>query len=135
MNALKQLPWRSLFLAALLAVLIVKSLDFAISQAIAIVGPDAAIFKLLVTPAGGLLLFGCGGLAVGGLGVLCLERIGNLRFINANILWSLILCLLIVLWLASKIPVAGLGLADLSQVHFIGVLIGVFWQGRIYWRY
>jgi hypothetical protein len=134
MNALKQLPWRSLFLAAILAVIIVKAFDFSIAQGLSALSPDATILKLLVTPAGGLLLFGCGGLAIGGLGVLCLERFGNVRFIHANTLWALTLSLLVTLWLISRLPVDGLGFATFSETHLFGVIIGVFWRGQDYWR-
>jgi hypothetical protein len=134
MNAFKQLPWGSLFLAAILAVTIVKAIDYVAIQSILLLKTDAALYRLLATPAGGLVLFGCGGLAIGGLGVLCLERVGRLRIIQNNILWALVLCLLISLWLLSKLPVDGLGLVAFSQIHMLGVLLGVFWQGRAYWR-
>jgi hypothetical protein len=133
-NALKQLPWRSLFLAAFLAVIIVKAFDFAVVQGLDALNSNATILNLLVTPAGSLLLFGCGGLAIGGVGVLCLERFGNLRFINANILWTLILCLLIALWLLSKFDLPSIGFAQFSETHLIGIIIGVFWKGQNYWR-
>jgi hypothetical protein len=134
MNVFKQLPWRSLCLAATLAVIIVKAFDYLIAQGLSTLSSDATLLKLLVTPAGGLLLFGCGGLAIGGFGVLCLERFGNVRFINANTLWALILCLLLALWLISQFPVDGLGFVTFSETHLFGVIIGVFWRGQDYWR-
>lgn len=134
MNAFKQLPWRSLFLAAALAVIIVQAFDYAAATAFAILSPEAGIQKLLVTPTGGLLLFGGGGLAMGCLGVLCLERVGEVRTIYPNVLWALVLCLLISLWLLSQLPINGLGLVAPSQAHMIGIILGVFWQGRVYWR-
>jgi hypothetical protein len=133
-NAFKQLPWRSLFLAAILAVIIVKAFDYVVAQSLSILSPDATILKLLVTPAGGLLLFGCGGLAIGGFGVLCLERFGNVRLIHSNTLWALILCLLVSLWFLSQLPVGGLGFVAFSEAHLVGVIIGVFWRGQDYWR-
>jgi hypothetical protein len=135
-NTLKQLPWRSLFWAALLSVIIVKAFDFVVALGLTALPRDTTILKLLITPAGGLLLFGGGGLAIGGLGVLCLERFGNVRLINANILWALILCLLITLWLLSFLNVAGIGFAQqFSETHLIGIVIGVFWKGQNYWRW
>jgi hypothetical protein len=134
-NALKQLPWRSLFLAALLAVVIVKAFDYVVVKGLLTFDSNATISNLLVTGPGVLLLFGGGGLAIGGLGVLCLERFGNVRFINANVLWALILCLLIMLWLLSQLDVAGIGFAQqFSETHLIGIVIGVFWKGQSYWR-
>ncbi len=135
MDALKQLPWRSLFLAALLSVIIVKAFDFLIALGLVALSRDTSILKLLATPAGGLLLFGGGGLAIGALGVLCLERFGNVRFISVNLLWALILCLLITLWLLSFLKVSGIGFAQqFSETHLIGIVIGVFWKGQKYWR-
>jgi hypothetical protein len=134
-NVLKQLPWRSLFLAAILSVIIVKAFDYLAVKGLSGLDSDATISNLLVTRPGLLLLFGCGGLAIGGLGVLCLERFGNIRFINANILWALILCLLVTLWLLSQLDVAGIGFAQqFSETHLIGIIIGVFWKGQNYWR-
>ncbi len=132
MNAFRQLPWRSLLLAAILSVTVVKAVDYLIARGLEL-GSNTALLKLLVTPAGSLLLFGCGGLAIGGLGVLCLERVGSAR-IQSNVLWAFVLCLLLCLWLLAQLPVAGLGLVIFSQVHMIGIVIGVFWQGRSYWR-
>jgi hypothetical protein len=134
-NALKQLPWRSLFLAALLAVIIVKALDYIAVKGLSTLNSDSTILNLLVTRPGELLLFGCGGLAIGALGVLCLERFGNVRLINANVLWALILCLLITLWLLSQLDVAGIGFAQqFSETHLIGIIVGAFWKGQNYWR-
>jgi hypothetical protein len=134
MNALKQLPWQSLFLAAFLSVIIVKALDFIATKGLSILNLHKAILSLLTTIPGGILIFGCGGLAIGGLGVLCLERFGKVRFINANILWALILCLLIALWLLSKFDLEETGFAQFSEAHLMGIVIGVFWKGQNYWR-
>jgi hypothetical protein len=137
-DAIKQLPWRSLFLAAVLAVIIAKALDFVAAKGLSTLNLYSAILNLLATPTGGLLIFGCGGLAIGALGVLCLERLGKVRFINANILWALILCLLIMLWLLSRLlsqfNLAGIGFAQFSEAHLMGIVIGVFWKGQNYWR-
>ena len=134
MNAFKQLPWRSLLLAAILSVTIVKAVDYIVIKGLELLGSSAVLLKLLVTPAGSLLLFGCGGLAIGGLGVLCLERVGSPYRIQVNALWAFVLCLILSLWLLAQLPVEGLGLVIFSQVHMIGVVVGVFWQGRAYWR-
>jgi hypothetical protein len=134
-NAFKQLPWRSLFLAALLAVIIVKAFDYLATKGLSAFDAHGAIRNLLITGSGELLLLGGGGLAIGGLGVLCLERFENVRFISANVLWALILCLVIALWLLSKLDVPGIGFAQqFSETHLIGIVIGVFWKGQKYWR-
>jgi hypothetical protein len=134
-NAFKQLPWQSLFLAALLAVIIVKAFDYLATKGLSAFDAHGTIRNLLITGSGELLLLGCGGLAIGGLGVLCLERFGNVRFISVNLLWALILCLMITFWLLSKLDVPGIGIAQqFSETHLIGIVIGVFWKGQRYWR-
>ncbi len=132
MNALKQLPWRSLFLAAILAVVVVKALDFILSFLLRSSG-SVSLFELLVTPTGAIFLFFGGGLAVGGLGVLFLEQLKMVVRIYPAILWALVPCLGLSMWLATFLPLGGLGLSDVTQIHLMGMVVGVFGRGRPYW--
>jgi hypothetical protein len=132
-NSLKYLPWRSLFLAAILAVITMKAIDFLVSKSFDYT-ESSSFAELLSTKIGNLLFLFCGGLAVGGFGVLYLERMGRVGPIYSSTLWALVLCLLISLWLSTYIPVEGRGLVDISELHVMSTILGVFWRGRPYWR-
>lgn len=133
MNSLKYLPWRSLFLAAILAVITMKAIDFLVSKSFDYT-ESSSFAELLSTKIGNLLFVFCGGLAIGGFGVLYLERMGRVGPIYPSTLWALFLCLLISLWLSTYIPVEGRGLVDISELHVMSTILGVFWRGRPYWR-
>jgi hypothetical protein len=132
-NALKYLPWRSLTLAALLSVIVVKATDLWIGQLLGQLGSTSLLLmKFLLTPTGSTLLFLCGGLAIGSLGVACLEKFEARRAINSSSLWALVLCILISLWLVVQLNVKGLSLGEVNYTHTMGVVVGVFWKGRYY---
>jgi hypothetical protein len=132
-NSLKYLPWRSLFWVAILAVITMKAIDFVLWKSFGY-AESSGFVELLSTKTGNLLFLFCEGLAVGGFGVLYLERVGRVGPIYTSTLWALVLCLFLCLWLGTYIPIAGLGLVDISQLHVMSMLLGVFWRGRPYWR-
>jgi hypothetical protein len=132
-NSLKYLPWRSLFLVAILAVITMKAIDFLVWKSFDYT-ESSGFAELLSTKIGNLLFLFCEGLAVGGFGVLYLERIGRVGPIYTSTLWTLILCLFLSLWLSTYLPMKGLGLVDISEVHVMSLILGVFWRGRPYWR-
>lgn len=90
----------------------------------------------LLSPPLGLIVTLAIGVGVGALGLYLLEIVyANLR-IDTGILWALILCLIVaialkVTVLAEALP---LTLVGLSQTQMIGVVLGVFWKGKRYWR-
>jgi hypothetical protein len=131
-NSLKYLPWRSLCWVAILAVITLKVVDFVLGQSL--LYPGSAFLNLLITPAGSMLLLLCEGLALGACGVLYLERWGRTGPIYASVLWALAFCLLISLWLASYLPISGLGLEKISEYQVMSLIVGVFLRGRSYWR-
>lgn len=133
MNSLKYLPWRSPFLVAILAVLTMKAIDFILWKSFDYAA-SSGFAELLSTKIGNLLFLFCEGLAVGGFGVLYLERIGRVGPIYTSTLWTLVLCLFLSLWLGTYLPMKGLGLVDISEVHVMSLILGVFWRGRPYWR-
>jgi hypothetical protein len=132
-NSLKYLPWRSPFLVAILAVLTMKAIDFILWKSFDYAA-SSGFAELLSTKIGNLLFLFCEGLAVGGFGVLYLERIGRVGPIYTSTLWTLVLCLFLSLWLGTYLPMKGLGLVDISEVHVMSLILGVFWRGRPYWR-
>jgi hypothetical protein len=132
-KSLKNLPWSSLCLAAVLAVITIKAIDFILGQSVARSENASAFMNLFVTPAGSILLLLCGGLAMGILGVLYLEQFSRMSPIYGSVLWALAFCLLIGSWLASFLPTSGLGLAQISRFQIMSMMVGVFWKGRAYW--
>ncbi len=128
---LKQLPWRSLFLVAVLTSIVVTLLELAIGFSAQIPGVQSILRTLLVGPLGFftalLIAFGVGVLAV-----YILERMER-TVINTNSLWGLLLCLAIVFLLRSFLPIP-VGLFQLSSLSFVSMTVGLFWKSRPYWR-
>ncbi|NEP28299.1 MAG: peptide chain release factor 1, partial [Moorea sp. SIO3I6] len=73
-------------------------------------------------------------IGVGVLGVYICERWQSQVFLKTSSLWALVLCLMVGLLLKSQLPIP-FGLVGFSMNAVIGVILGVFWKGRPYWRY
>ncbi len=71
--------------------------------------------------------------AIGALAVLIYERWQVMIRLNGNILWALVGCLILTLFIRSALPLKVL-VCELSQVSAIAVLLGVFWKGRPFWN-
>ncbi|HAN73397.1 MAG TPA: peptide chain release factor 1 [Planktothrix sp. UBA8407] len=130
---LKNLPWLSLVQSAALTYLIV-----AIAEVLTLWGiTQFPAFKQIMVilfspPLGMLILFGVG-VGVGALSIYLNEIQPSKVFLNVPCLWALFLCLLVILFLYKSIfpPVI---LLSTSQITTMGILIGLFWKGRPYWR-
>lgn len=131
---LKLLPWRSLVQVSILTLLIAMAIDFLL-----ILGfiQSAIIRDLLATallsPPWSTLAVAAAGIGIGALAVYLLERLYGQVLINTSILWALIFCLIIGLGLQSLLPLESV-LTGLNQTQVVGILVGVFWKGRRYWR-
>jgi hypothetical protein len=79
-----------------------------------------------------LITFGTA-IGVGVIAVYILERFYKQVIINSAILWALVLCLALLFLLKSLIPLTPI-LIRLDQTQLIGIILGVFWKGRPYWR-
>ena len=132
LERLKQLPWLSLFLDALLTVLCVSILEIVLLLVATSVPIVTQIVTVLLSPPLGILTEIAIGLGVGALAVVLLERFFPRIRIDSGSLWALLLCL--ILAIAVKTQLA-LQLVNLSQTVMMGMLVGVFWYGRRYWRY
>lgn len=132
---LKTLPWIPLLQNALLTVLLATVLDIALLfllEALRDVWPEGSRQVL----GGGtvsllLLLLTAGG--IGALGVILLERIFRQVLIDAATLWALVGCLALVLFVKRFFPVPTL-FVGFSQPQLIGLIFGLFAQGRGHWR-
>lgn len=130
----KQQPWLPLFKVSGLTVLAALLMEGLI--AIGLVYSEAfrnTILFLLSGPLAIILpLFAA--IGVGALGVYLCERYFQEVYLNTSRLWALILCLIIGIGVKSLIPLQPL-LVPFSYPTLIGIIVGVFWKGRPYWRW
>jgi CBS domain containing-hemolysin-like protein len=104
LRSLKFLPWLELLQIAALTTLIAKVVDLVVAYGFINSQALSRLFDLFL-------------------------RLS----INANILWALVACFFLTLWLAGLVPPSLF--VNLSETSFIAVLLGIFWQGRCYWRW
>lgn len=127
---LKTLPWLVLLQAAALTVVVASLLDLLLAIALLNL-PQPPTFLNGIS---GLLLVL---LAAGGIGVLAvtvMETIFARVLLNQGVLWALLVCMALFLWLRQWVPVPAV-LVGLSYYQFVGMMVGLFSKGRRYWRY
>ncbi len=134
LRRLKFLPWIPLLQISLISVLIVIALDVLLTRTVTAVPVILNLLsKLLLSPIGILI-----GLAIpvgiGALSVAILERWFQQVIITNATLWALVPCVALWLFLKSLVPFPTALVPDISIVSLVGVVLGVFWKGRPYWR-
>lgn len=132
LDRLKRLPWGLLLLVAVLAVAIATVLDLLLLWALQS-ATIASALSLVLEGLLGLLMPFLVSLGLGVLGVYFLEHWRTPVIINQSILWALVPCLLLVLFVKSLL-VPPAFLLELSRTALVGIVVGVFWKGRPYWR-
>lgn len=134
MRSWQVLPWRSLLQVAILTNLTVIPLelilDFGYKHSPAI----SQTITFLYTPPLGLITPIIIAIGLGALAVYFLEQFYQHVRINTSTLWALIPCLIIIILLKLFLPLPSV-LADFRETQLIGIVVGVFWKGRYYWRY
>jgi predicted anti-sigma-YlaC factor YlaD len=128
---LKLLPWRSLFQAAIITILIGLVLEFLTILATDKLLGVSVLVGWLFSPGIASLTLLAASIGIGALAVYILEQT-NCPSINTGTLWGLVLCLSVFLLLLHILPLSSL--LQLSYVTLVGVVLGVFWKGRPYWR-
>jgi hypothetical protein len=135
-NRLGQIPWSPTMQVALLTMAIVLAVEYLLFLALPLV-PESLLKSIASSPKLFVrLLFLVtllGNVAAGALAVVIYERWKSHIRLNANILWALIGCLVVALFVRSIVPVMPI-FSALSEGTAIQMLIGVFWQGRAHWR-
>lgn len=131
---LKTLPWAILFQNALLTVFIATLLDIALFGFTVLLSNQFQQGSLI--PGGGVgvtlvVLVAAGG--IGALSVILMERLFRRVILDTATLWALVACLGIVLFGKSFLPVPTF-LVSISRLQLIGIILGLFAQGRPYWR-
>ncbi|MBD2020687.1 peptide chain release factor 1 [Leptolyngbya sp. FACHB-36] len=132
LSRLKYLPWRSLFLAGGLSVLLLAvPIDVLLSLVVQLRDSATAqlVMTLLTSPLGIIITFAIP-VGLGALAVLLLERLDR-SSISTGSLWGLVLCLLIARLLETALFY---GAIQISELELVGIVLGVFWKGRPYWR-
>lgn len=132
---LKSLPWAVLFQVALIATIALAIVDGLLGWGLVQVGDTAQVRSLLASPILGILLSAAAAYGVGALAVYGLERWFPQVILNTASLWALVFCLLVVLFIKLVLPIPSLLLSGLGGVEMAGVVLGVFQQGRRYWRW
>lgn len=133
---LKTLPWITLLQNALLTVLVATLLDIAllaILTALLNSSPQAGGLALLGGGVGFMLLLLVAASGVGALSVILMERVFPQVLPDAATLWALVGCLALVLFLHNVLPIPAI-LVGFSRFQMVGLMMGLFAQGRPYWR-
>ncbi|URR36580.1 hypothetical protein NBE99_05445 [Thermosynechococcus sp. HN-54] len=134
----KALPWRSLVPTGVLVALMAALFDTGIYYIASTVAAVREVLIILLQPPLALLIRLGLSMGLGMVAVLSLEAWFNPAPIYSGTLWALFLCVLVASGVLSFFS-AALGLRavffPLTDVFLIGSAIGIFWQGRRYWRY
>lgn len=134
----KALPWRSLVPTGLLIALMAALFDTGLYYiAATMTAVREALMILLQSPLVLLIRLGLS-IGLGMVAVICLEVWFNPAPIYSATLWALFACVLMGSIFFSFFG-GTLGLRPLffplTDVFLIGTAVGIFWQGRRYWRY
>ena len=137
LRRLKFLPWRSLFLLSAVVTLIVIFLDLLFTLGYNLSPAIESVLTLLYAPPLGVLVRFAVAVGVGALAVELLERLFQNVVVSIAVLWALVFCLALCLVLRALLPIPPDVLVNLynNEVQLLGIVIGVFWKGRPYWRY
>jgi hypothetical protein len=134
MRRLQYLPWRSLFLTAAVTLFCATVLSYALAFS-SMNSPIAS--QILATLYGSpwrTLTDLAVSAGVGTVSVYFLETLFPQTSINQNVLWTLILCLMVLLIIKSFLPLPD-GLISANEISLIGIILGVFLVGgKRYWR-
>ncbi|PSO64602.1 MAG: peptide chain release factor 1 [Cyanobacteria bacterium QH_2_48_84] len=129
----KSQPWKPLSQVAGLTTLLVILIEGVLSWILTQSDPLPRSLSPLLSPPLGIIVTVAAAVGVGILGVYLCERWQSQAMLNTASLWALILCLIVGLVLKSLLPLPAI-LVRLSFNMVVGVVVGVFWKGRPYWR-
>ncbi|MEO1126859.1 MAG: peptide chain release factor 1 [Cyanobacteria bacterium J06639_16] len=137
LQRLKYLPWLLLLQVAALTTAIAGATDILLTvgllqlEQIGVISTgvfQSPLIGLILS----LLMFGVA-MGVGALGVLLMQRFFTQIYINTGVLWALVPCLGLTLFLFAQMRLPQL-LVGISYPQLLGIVLGVFLCGRRYWR-
>ncbi len=132
LHRLRFLPWKFLVQDALLTTLLVAAIEIVLIWGaihLPVINQTIGLFLSVF----GLIATALVGLGAGALAVYLLERVFPQVIINSGVLWALVLCLGVSLYLRGLIPLLPVAF-PLDQPEFLGLVLGIFWKGRPYWK-
>ncbi len=131
---LKRLPWRWLLQNAAIATLLLIAIELLLKFGLDVDSSNTVerVLSILYAPPFDLIIPIITAIGMGAFSVYLCER-QQPFLLNSSTLWALVFCLLLGLFVKSLLPVLPF-LTSLSYYAFIGILVGVFWKGRPYWR-
>lgn len=133
LRRLKQLPWIPLFLIALLTIFWASVLELALLLGAASITLINDALVMLFTPPLGIIVSFAIAVGVGALAVVFLEIVYPHLIVSAGVLWTLVLCLFLVMVVRSALP-PQTQLLQPSYAMLIGNMLGIFMKGKPYWR-
>lgn len=134
LQRLKYLPWLQLSLTAFATTLITFVFETILGIGVEYSPPVRNVLTVLLAPPLGAFTIFAIALGIGALAVYWLERVYPQIVINTAVLWALVLCVILAFFLKSLLPLP-VNLITPSQFVLVGILVGVFWRGRRYWRW
>ncbi|MGE5657087.1 MAG: peptide chain release factor 1 [Actinomycetota bacterium] len=133
LRPIKTLPWRELLLIAGLTNLSAIALELFLGWGFTQSRAVRDILTLLYRHPFGELIPVLAAVGMGALAVYLFEQRRQQFLLNRASLWALAFCLLLGLLLKSVLPILPF-LVSLSRSALVGIVVGVFWKGRPYWR-
>lgn len=127
---LKLLPWPILLQVSVITAFIVLILEMLLAWGFTHSSVIRDTLTMLYSPPIGIFWPIAVSVGIGALGVYLCERWFTQVLLNASSLWALVACLLLALVLKSLLFPS----VELSNFTLIGIILGVFWKGRSYWR-
>lgn len=73
------------------------------------------------------------GFGIGALALRVMEQVFRQIFLNTGVLWALVACLAVVLFIKSWLPIPAL-LVTVGSSQVVGAMLGIFVVGKRYWR-
>jgi hypothetical protein len=134
LQRLKYLPWLQLSLTAFATTLITFVVETVLGVGLTYSPVVQTVLTLLFAPPLGIITLFAIALGIGALAVYWLERVYPRIIINTGVLWALVLCVIVAFFLKSLLPLP-VNLVTPSQFVMVGILVGIFWRGRRYWRW
>lgn len=133
LQRLARLPWSSLAVTALLTHVWVFVLEFFLGVGATRSQLIRDALGLLLTPPLGLIMIFAVAIGIGALAVYLLATVYPNLAIDTGILWALVLCLIVGLALKPALPLPE-SFVRLNETFLIGIVLGVFINGKPYWR-
>ncbi|WP_416667149.1 peptide chain release factor 1 [Egbenema bharatensis] len=133
LRQLKYLPWLSLALTGFATALMVFIGEVILLVSAQYVPGVANVLQILFSPVLVMVVWFAIAFGIGTLAVYWLEKVYPRLVITAGVLWALVLCVILAILVKSLLPLT-VNLVGVDQILMAGILVGVFWKGRRYWR-